>query len=417
MVVKVLQGANDMSQSSPQDRDDEKRATSAAAAVGVDKTAAKSADSSADKGSEKDSEKNLAVNVGKNVGKNAGKAGDKNKPGERKTPPAPDLSDYLDYRQYLNDFYDYKRNVTASDIRPFNYQMFSAAANIKSPNYLKMIIEGQRNLSEDMVQKFSKALSLNKDSAEELRLLVLYNQTADPADRNVHLKRLSEHRVRIKLKHGEIDKKTWEKVPNWIAWVIYAMIDMEGIEFDVSTLKALFRNKATEDEIESALNGLLGSGELIRDLTTGKIRRASSLIEQAEDVPVALVRKLQAQLMYLGLESLYQDAPTEREFGTLTMALTKAEFDDLKFKLRQLRKSIHKDNSISRTQNKGERIYQLNLQLYPITGDVSSLPKAPAAAVKPESPKESAKALVNSLAQEAAKSAASIFQDADATPL
>lgn len=327
----------------------------------------------------------------------------------------PDLSEYLDYRQYLRDFYDYKRRMTANDIRPFNYQMFSAAANIKSPNYLKMIIEGQRNLSEDMVGKFAKALGFNKDSAEELRLLVLYNQTADPADRNIHLKKLSEQRVRIKLKAGEIDKKTWEKVPNWIAWVIYAMVDMEGVEFDVPTLKALFRGKASEDEIELALNGLLGSGELLRDFTTGKVRRANSLIEQPSEVPVALVRKLQAQLMYLGLESLYQDAPTDREFGTLTMSMTKSEFDDLKFKLRQMRKVINKDNNIARTHTKGERVYQLNLQLYPITTDSSVLPKSTSTAPKHESAKDSAKALVNSLAQEAAKSAASIFEDNDAS--
>ncbi|MCK6598597.1 MAG: TIGR02147 family protein, partial [Bdellovibrionaceae bacterium] len=84
----------------------------------------------------------------------------------------PNLSDYLDYRLFLQEFYLYKKFVTKNDLRPYSYQLFSAAANIKSPNYLKMIIEGQRNLSDDMIGKFAKALGLNKDQTEEFSYLV-----------------------------------------------------------------------------------------------------------------------------------------------------------------------------------------------------------------------------------------------------
>jgi len=281
--------------------------------------------------------------------------------------PAPHVSDYMDYRHYLGAFFDYKRKLTASDIRPYNYAAFSAGANIKSPNYLKMIIEGRRNLSDEMVLKFAKALGLNKEATDDFELLVAYGQAADSADRNVFLKKLSEHRVQVKLKSGEIDKKTWDKIPNWAAWVIYAMVDQEGVKFDVKALKEVLRGKASEDEIDQALQSLFNSGELVKDPETGEVKKAHTLIDSAEDVPVALVRKLQAQLMYLGLESLYQDAATEREFGTLTLSLTKQEFEEIKFKLRQMRKQINKDNSIARTSTKGEKVYQLNIQLFPVT--------------------------------------------------
>ena len=255
--------------------------------------------------------------------------------------------------------------------------MFSAAANIKSPNYLKMIVEGKRNLSDDMIGKFGKALGFNKEQTEEFRLLVQFTQATDPADRNMYLKKLSEHRVGVKLKTGEIDRKSFEKVPNWVAWIIYAMIDQEGVAFDTAALKKLLRGKASEDEIENALASLMNSGDIRRDEVTGEIKKARSLTESPEDIPVALVRKLQSQLMYLGLESLYQDQPTEREFGTLTMSLTKAEFEEIKFKLRQMRKAINKDNSIARMKSKGERVYQLNIQLFPVTNAVEGLEKAP----------------------------------------
>ncbi|OFZ28348.1 MAG: hypothetical protein A2622_04400 [Bdellovibrionales bacterium RIFCSPHIGHO2_01_FULL_40_29] len=278
----------------------------------------------------------------------------------------PGLSEYMDYRLFLADFYHFKKTLTRHSVRPYSYAIFSAAADIKSPNYLKMIIEGKRNLSPDMVAKFAKACGLNKSQTEEFKLLVFFNQSDDPADRNYALKQLSEYRMDQKIKLGEFDRKVLEKVPNWIGWIIYALADQAGVTFQPSQLKELLRNKASESEISTALENLIHSGELVKDPTTGAIGKGKPT-EVPEEIPSALVRKLQMQLMYLGLESLYQDQPNEREFGSLTLSLSAREFEELKFKLRQMRKSLNKDNSIARLAEKGERVYQLNLQLFPVT--------------------------------------------------
>ncbi len=281
-------------------------------------------------------------------------------------PLGPQVSDYLDYRQYLQDFYLYKRSQTQNQLRPYTYSVFAASADIKSPNYLKMIIEGKRNLSEDMIMKFAKALSLNKARSNEFKLLVLFNQATDPSERNLFLKQLSEVRVEGKIKSGEIDQKSWDKLPSWVAWVVYAMIDQQGVTFKTEELKTLLRGKARGDEIEQAIHSLMTSGEVTKD-ENGKLVKARQLTDNSDEIPVALIRKLQAQLMLLGLESIYEDNPTEREFGTLTMALTKSEFEEIRFKLRQMRKQLNKDNTIHRMTTSGERVYQLNLQLFPVT--------------------------------------------------
>jgi len=279
---------------------------------------------------------------------------------------APVISDYMDFRLFLADFYHFKKESTKRSLRPYNYAIFSAAADIKSPNYLKMIIEGKRNLSMDMVAKFAKACALNKAQADEFKLLVTFNQSEDPADRNYALKQLSEYRVEQKLKLGEFDRRVFEKVPNWIGWIIYALVDQDGVVFETAKLKELLRGKASESEIDQALKNLIMSGELQKDPVSGLISKGKST-DVPEEIPPALIRQLQMQLMYLGLESLYQDSATEREFGSLTLSLTQSEFEELKFKLRQMRKSLHKENSIARMNNKGERVYQLNLQLFPVS--------------------------------------------------
>lgn len=279
----------------------------------------------------------------------------------------PMVMDYMDYRRLLQDYYLFRREQSKKQIRPYSYANFAAAANIKSPNYLKMIIEGKRNLSPEMIGRFAKAMGLNKADTDQFRMLVMFNQSTDTSERNLLLKDLSDSRVERQLKAGEIDRKAWDKLPSWVAWVVYALLDQGGVDFKIESLREVLRGKAKADEIEAALKSLVDSGEIVYDESTQTYAKSKNRTENPEEIPVALIRKLQAQLMLLGLESLYQDSPTEREFGTLTLALTQSEFEELRFKLRQMRKQVHKDISINRMATPGERVYQLNLQLFPVS--------------------------------------------------
>lgn len=287
----------------------------------------------------------------------------------------PHINAYADFRKYLEDFYNWRVECTKNDLRPYNYAQFSVAADIKSPAYLKLIIEGQRNLSAVMIQKFARAMGLAKDEAEEFGLLVLYGQAQDPLERNRHLKALSEYRVQVQLKNGELKSDMWDKVPSWVTWVIYAMADQKDVEFKTADLRELMKSKPSLDEVRKSLERLIASGELQKDPKTDQMVKARELMAGVDNVPVALVRKLQAELIYLGLESLFQDSPLDREFGALTFALTEEEFEHLKFELRHLRKRLFKDFAVNRKAVKGDRVFQLNIQLFPVTKSVQGKKK------------------------------------------
>jgi uncharacterized protein (TIGR02147 family) len=282
-------------------------------------------------------------------------------------PRAPILSECSDYRLYLKSVYEYRRSSESTISRPYSYTTFSAAADIKSPNYLKLIIEGKRNLSDEMILKFARALRLGKAETEEFRLLVMYGQATEPMERNQHLKLLAELRAQRALEQGLIDPKNWEKVPGWLGWVLYAMADQGGVDFDPASLQKLMRVRISQDEIKQSLQKLLASGDLVADPETGAVSKGRDLIESPQDLPVALIRKLQTELIQFGIESLFRDSPKEREFGALTVALTAEEYDQVRFELRQLRKRLQKDLLLKRKSSKGERVYQLNVQLFPVT--------------------------------------------------
>ena len=279
----------------------------------------------------------------------------------------PVVTDFMNYREFLQKYFDYKQTLTRNSLRPYSWSDFSAAADLKSPNYLRMVIEGQRNLSIKMAERFGFAMQLSRRQVDEFRTLVQYNQATDPAERNHFLKELNQIRLQNKLKSGDIRKEDWQKWPDWVGWVLYAMIDQKGVQANPVWIRKLMREKVSLEELRKSIKTLLDLGLIEVNVKTGLWEKAKSFIEGADEIPVDIVRKLQSQLMELGLESLYRDPAEEREFGSLTLALTRHEFEELRFQLRKIRKQVHKDQSIRRMSTKGDRVYQLNIQLFPVT--------------------------------------------------
>jgi len=277
----------------------------------------------------------------------------------------PALSAYTNYREYLKDVFEYRRKKTEGQLRPYSYSDFSAAADIRSPNYLKLIIQGERNLSLDMCKKFGRALKFDKAEQAEFEALVFYGQEKDSLGRNQHLKQLSEIRSQNALNAGSIDAETWEKVPGWLSWVLYSLIDQKGVLFTAQALKKILRHKVTEKEINEALDKLVQAGDIV--IENGHARKTSHMISGADKIPAALVRKLQAELIYLGLESLYKEEPTDREISGFTMAMTEDEFKWVRHELRKVRKDIQSKLMMAREKQPGQRVYQVNVQLFPLS--------------------------------------------------
>lgn len=284
----------------------------------------------------------------------------------------PLLSTYTDYRAYLKDYFEYRVHQSKGSFRPYSYSDFSAAADIKSPNYLKLIIQGERNLSLDMCKKFGRALKLDKAQQEEFEALVLYGQEKDPLQRNRYLKQLSEIRSQKALDEGQIDAETWEKVPGWLSWVLYAMIDQENVSFTPEHLKKQLRQHVSEKQISEALQKLAADIEIDAE---NKARKKNVMISGADKIPPALVRKLQSELIYLGLESLYRDNPADREISGFTMAMTEDEFQMVRHELRKVRKELQTKLMMARESKPGQKVYQVNIQLFPLTTEAETTPQ------------------------------------------
>src|SRR3989339_1594720 len=98
------------------------------------------------------------------------------------------LFDYVDYREFLKDYYEFKKLTQAG----FSHRYFLAKAGLKGPNFLKNVIDRKKSLSSISIPQFAKALELNKKESEYFAALVLFNQAKQISRKQFYFNQLSE---------------------------------------------------------------------------------------------------------------------------------------------------------------------------------------------------------------------------------
>src|SRR5262245_51414124 len=99
----------------------------------------------------------------------------------------PHIFDYLDYRLYLKALLGFKKAENLS----FSYRAFSRLAVLKSSNFLKLVIDGKRNLTLQTIHRFAKAFGMSKADADFFENLVLFNQAQSVEEKNRFYERIA----------------------------------------------------------------------------------------------------------------------------------------------------------------------------------------------------------------------------------
>ena len=116
----------------------------------------------------------------------------------------------------------------------FSFRFFSKQAGFGSPNYLKLVMDGKRNLSAEAIGKFAKGLSLDNHESEYFRYMVEYDQCE-----NVHKKRVYEAKLlylRELFKVKTLIPELYDYYHEWYHAAIREMVKKGGAKNDPITI-------------------------------------------------------------------------------------------------------------------------------------------------------------------------------------
>jgi len=223
---------------------------------------------------------------------------------------------YIDFRKYLADFYKEKKQTT----RHFSYRYFAQRACIKSPVFLKQVIDGERNLTRQMIEKFIPALNLNKKESLYFKNLVLFNQA-----KNAHEKQESYSIMLSMMNHVPEFQLSSSHCAYFDKW-FNSVICLYDFKDDFDLIAKTVKPQITDSESKKAVHLLLRL-KLIAKQSDGTYRQRDMAIISNDDIVALARRSFNSEILLLARNANETLSQTERNISGITIGISKACYD------------------------------------------------------------------------------------------
>jgi uncharacterized protein (TIGR02147 family) len=267
--------------------------------------------------------------------------------------------EYMDYRRFLRDAYTELKRTKPQ----FSYRYFARRAGLGSPSYLKLVMDGDRNLSADMAGRFAQALRLDKQSAQFFCTLVALNQARRTDERAKHYEALSGMTQYRETK--QLEPHQYNYYARWYCIPIRELAARDDFVEDPEWIAAQLRPAITRREAQQALDTLLALGMLRRG-DQGRLVQSEALISTGPELRTLSLRRFHQQMLEHAGTAMDEVPIDEREVGGVTVRLTATQVDHLKRRLYEIRQEVLQLED-SASSSEPEAVYHFALQLFPVT--------------------------------------------------
>jgi uncharacterized protein (TIGR02147 family) len=271
-----------------------------------------------------------------------------------------DVFRFRDYRQFLAAFYAHAKAAGSS------YRGFARAAGLGAPNYLKLVIDGKRNLSKEMARRFAAACRLNAESTEYFELLVAFNQAEDDAERNLLHERLSRF-ARFRSAQ-RLDLAQHEYHSSWFIPVVRELVSCAGFVEDAAWIAAQLQPAVSEQEAAHALDVLQRLGLLERG-DNGELVQASRAVTTGQQASGLHIRNYHTEVMQRAVRAMHDIPAEERYISALTLSGSAATWAEVMRRVLAFRQELV---ALCDADPAPARVFQLNLQLFPLTRSIGA---------------------------------------------
>jgi uncharacterized protein (TIGR02147 family) len=270
-----------------------------------------------------------------------------------------DVFEYRDYRAFLRDVYSSRKQTEYG----FSYRAFAKRAGLSAPNYLKLVAEGQRNLTGEMAGRFAAALGLEGEAAGYFCDLVAFNQASSATERERCYQRLQSYRryrntFRLDAAHAAYHSE-------WYIPAIRELAACQGFREDPKWIARRLRPSITARQAQQALAVLEQLGLLVRD-AAGQLVQHHPVLSTGDDQPLGHhIATFHRTMLQRAGEALDGVPREEREIAALTLGLDAARFREFKQRLYELRQELLQLASSS--SERADRVVQINFQMFPLS--------------------------------------------------
>jgi len=274
-----------------------------------------------------------------------------------RTHTLPRIYDYLEYRAWLRDAWAALRAAS----KRHSYRWFSRKAGFGSPSYLKHVIDGDRNLSEDTAARCAKAFELGPQETKYFHAMVRMNQASTTEERSRfydELSALPPYRETQRLQRSQYDYYA-----RWYCIPIRELVAREDFIESPNWISRQLRPPIKPSEAAEALELLQELGLIKRD-GAGRLQQARPLVTTGPELRLLSLRRFHQQMLRRAEEAMDTTPLPEREVGGVTLRLTAPQVRHLKQRLFELRQEVLQLDGADKGP---QAVHHFAFQLFPVT--------------------------------------------------
>jgi uncharacterized protein (TIGR02147 family) len=269
----------------------------------------------------------------------------------------PNIFEYMSYRAYLRDYY----NRAKEHITRFSFRRFSELAGFRSSNFIKLVMDGDRNLGEESINPLCSAMGLDRAQTRFFHNLVAFEQAGDPEERNAAYRKLSSSKHFIAAR--QIEHGMFEYLSHWYNPAIRELAGRDDFQASPVWIAPRLLPPISEEQAEQALTLLFDLGMLVR-AEDGRVHRGEPSMTTGHEIRSLAIGNYHRQMMTRAAESI-QNIPRERrDISALTITVNASQVTELKERIHAFRETLLEYGDAAAS---GEVVYQLNIQLFPLT--------------------------------------------------
>jgi uncharacterized protein (TIGR02147 family) len=272
-----------------------------------------------------------------------------------------DVFNYSDYRAFLKDYYADKK----AQSKRFTFCLFAEMTGFSSPSFLKLVMEGQKNLTKPSVLKIARGLKLRKKPAQYFEDLVFFNQAASLEDKSYFLDKITKYRK--KNRPEKLLPQEYEYLAKWYHCVIREMMDLNDFQEDPHWIAKKLLHTVKIDDIAGSLKFLEEKGFTGRDENGRLVKKDKTIATGAigeQEMLNTIVRAFHRKMVGFAEDSLANQPKAVRNTSNTTLSLSEKSYDIAAKRIEQLRLEVLE---IAKADENIDRIYQLNINLFPWT--------------------------------------------------
>lgn len=269
----------------------------------------------------------------------------------------PNLYEYDNFRRFLSDCYTARKRIDAT----YSYKRLSDAAGLGSPNYPKLVMDGERSLTVANIHRFASALELNYNETHYFETLVLLNQAETSLEKNFYQSRLTELKKKASS-HSTLIRKSSSTALLQSPIAMATVVAVHELPISEAVEEVHKKTGIRIDSIKIVIETLLKEN-LLRELN-GRYELTEKYIQFQDRQSRSANQKkyIRAQLEE-SLKALETRYAKDAKFYCNTFTIAEGSLPNLQERVARLIDDLMDETNAESP----ERVVQLNIQLFPVT--------------------------------------------------